>query len=129
MSRPAAATPIALGELTLRNRIVGTAHASGAVRDGLPIAGDAEYWRRAAAGGAGMLVVGGTLVSPHSAPRSGTITEAWKPEVVPGLMARAAAIRAEGAVSGVPARSSRQRDAGCRDLAAPRGPVGDQVAA
>ena len=46
-----------------------------------------------------MLVVGGTLVSPHSAPRSGTITEAWKPEVVPGLMARAAAIRAEGAVA------------------------------
>jgi len=99
LTAPSAAQPIQIGRLNLRNRIVGTAHASGAVWDGLPLPGDADYWRRLAAGGAAMLTVGGTLVSPHSAPRSGTITEAWKPEVVPGLTARATAIRGGGAVA------------------------------
>jgi 2,4-dienoyl-CoA reductase-like NADH-dependent reductase (Old Yellow Enzyme family) len=99
LTAPSAAKPIQIGGLTLQNRIVGTAHASGAVWDGLPLPGDADYWRRRAAGGAAMLTVGGTLVSPHSAPRSATITEAWKPEVVAGLTARAAAIRDEGAVA------------------------------
>jgi 2,4-dienoyl-CoA reductase-like NADH-dependent reductase (Old Yellow Enzyme family) len=99
LTAPSAAQPTQIGRLNLRNRIVGTAHSSGAVWDGLPLPGDADYWRRLAAGGAAMLTVGGTLVSPHSAPRSGTITEAWKPEVVAGLTARAAAIRGEGAVA------------------------------
>ena len=99
MTEPSAAQPIQIGSLTLRNRIVGTAHASGAVWDGLPLPGDADYWRRLAAGGAAMLTVGGTLVSPHSAPRSGTITEAWKPEVIGGLTARATAIRDGGAIA------------------------------
>ena len=93
-----AAQPITIGPLTLANRIVGTAHASGVVRDGLPLAGDADYWRRRAAGGASMLIVGGTVVSPYSSSRSGITTEAWRPEVVPGLAARAEAIQAEGAV-------------------------------
>lgn len=46
-----------------------------------------------------MLTVGGTVVSPHSANRSGIITEAWRPESVPGLAARASAIREEGAIA------------------------------
>jgi 2,4-dienoyl-CoA reductase-like NADH-dependent reductase (Old Yellow Enzyme family) len=99
LTAQSAAQSIQIGRLTLQNRIVGTAHASGAVWDGLPLPGDADYWRRRAAGGAAMLTVGGTVVSPHSAPRSATITEAWKPEVVAGLTARAAAIRGEGAVA------------------------------
>ena len=99
VTTPLAARPIRIGPLTLGNRIVGTAHASGVVRDGLPLRGDDVYWRRLAAGGASMLVVGGTVVSPHSAPRSGIVTEAWRPEVVPGLAARAKAIRDEGVVA------------------------------
>gem|GEM_PF-542406 len=98
-SAPLVQGSIRIGSLMLPNRLVGTAHASGAVRDGVPTPGDADYWRRLAAGGASMLIVGGTLVSRHSAPRSGSITEAWKPEVLPGLAARAEAIRSEGAVA------------------------------
>jgi hypothetical protein len=30
--------PLALGPITLRNRLLATAHASGLVRDGLPVA-------------------------------------------------------------------------------------------
>jgi 2,4-dienoyl-CoA reductase-like NADH-dependent reductase (Old Yellow Enzyme family) len=95
----AAGTPLALGPVTLRNRLVATAHASGLVRDGLPIAGDAEYWGRLAAGGAAMLIGGGTVTAPESAPRQGNILEAWRPETVEPLRRRTAAIHAEGAVA------------------------------
>ena len=94
-----AGDPLALGPVTLRNRLVATAHASGLVRDGLPVAGDAEYWGRLAAGGAAMLIGGGTVTAPESAPRRGNILEAWRPEVVEPLRQRVAAIHAEGGVA------------------------------
>src|SRR5205085_11339201 len=94
-----AAEPFALGRLTLRNRLVGTAHGRGILEDGLPLPEDAEYWRRLAAGGAAMLTVGGTVVAPESTWRRRITTEAWRPEAVPGMALRAEAIRAEGAVA------------------------------
>ena len=94
-----AAEPFALAQLTLRNRLVGTAHGRGIVEDGLPLPEDADYWRRRAAGGAAMLTVGGTVVAPESTWRRRITTEAWRPEAVPGMALRAEAIRAEGAVA------------------------------
>src|SRR4051794_16579504 len=94
-----AAEPFALGPLLLRNRLVGTAHGRGILLDGLALPEDAEYWRRRAAGGAAMLTVGGTVVAPESTWRRRITTEAWRPEAVPGMAARAQAIRAEGAVA------------------------------
>src|SRR5215208_4710696 len=94
-----AAEPFALAHLELRNRLVGTAHGRGILEDGLPLPEDAEYWRRLAAGGAAMLTVGGTVVAPESTWRRRITTEAWRPEAVPGMAARAEAIRAEGAVA------------------------------
>jgi 2,4-dienoyl-CoA reductase-like NADH-dependent reductase (Old Yellow Enzyme family) len=94
-----AAEPFALAHLELRNRLVGTAHGRGILEDGLPLPEDAEYWRRRAAGGAAMLTVGGTVVAPESTWRRRITTEAWRPEAVPGMAARAEAIRAEGAVA------------------------------
>ena len=91
--------PLRLGPVTLRNRLVATAHASGLVRDGLPVAGDAEYWRRLAAGGAAMLIGGGTVTAPESAPRRGNVLEAWRHEAVVPLRRRVDAIHAEGAVA------------------------------
>jgi 2,4-dienoyl-CoA reductase (NADPH2) len=69
------------------------------VNAGIPQAGDAEYWRRRAAGGAAMLTVGGTLVAPESTSRNGIATDAWRPEAQPGIAARAEAIRSEGVVA------------------------------
>jgi 2,4-dienoyl-CoA reductase (NADPH2) len=46
-----------------------------------------------------MLTVGGTVVAPESTWRRRITTEAWRPEAVPGMAARAEAIRAEGAVA------------------------------
>ena len=94
-----AAEPFALAHLELRNRLVGTAHGRGLIQDGLPLPEDADYWRRLAAGGAAMLTVGGTVVAPESTWRRRITTEAWRPEAVPGMAARAEAIRAEGAVA------------------------------
>ncbi len=101
MTAPARlADPLDLtADVRLRNRIVATAHGSGAVGDGLPVAGDAEYWGRVAAGGAAMVITGGTVVSADSTVRRGNFTEAWRPEVVPGLRRRADAIREAGAVA------------------------------
>src|SRR5215216_1458665 len=94
-----AAESFDLAHLTLRNRLVGTAHARGILEDGLALPEDAEYWRRRAAGGAAMLTVGGTVVAPESTWRRRITTEAWRPEAVPGMAARAEAIRSEGAVA------------------------------
>jgi 2,4-dienoyl-CoA reductase (NADPH2) len=94
-----AAEPFALGALELRNRIVGTAHAPGAVVNGLPQPSEADYWRRRAAGGAAMLTVGGSVTAPESWGRSRIVTETWREEAVAGMALRAQAIREEGAVA------------------------------
>jgi 2,4-dienoyl-CoA reductase-like NADH-dependent reductase (Old Yellow Enzyme family) len=96
---PRAAAPLALGELVLRNRLVGTAHGRGLLEDGLALPADAEYWRRRAAGGAAMLTVGGTVTAPESTWRRRITTEAWRPEARAGMAARADAIRSEGAIA------------------------------
>lgn len=94
-----AALPYDLASLTLRNRLVGTAHGAGLVVDGLPQPADADYWRRRAAGGAAMLTVGGTVTAPESTWRRRIVTEAWREEAVPGMALRAEAIRSEGAIA------------------------------
>ena len=95
-----ASQPFSLGDrLTLRNRLVGTAHGAGLVVDGLAQPADAEYWRRRAAGGAAMLIVGGTVTAPESTWRRRIVSEAWREEAIPGMALRAEAIRAEGAIA------------------------------
>ena len=94
-----AARPFDLAGLELRNRIAGTAHGRGLGADGLALPGDAEYWRRRAAGGAAMITVGGTVTAPESTWRKRITSEAWRPEAIPGFAARAEAIRSEGAVA------------------------------
>ncbi len=95
-----ASQPFSLGgRLTLRNRVVGTAHGAGLVVDGLAQPADAEYWRRRAAGGAAMLIVGGTVTAPESTWRRRIVSEAWREDAIPGMALRAEAIRAEGAIA------------------------------
>jgi 2,4-dienoyl-CoA reductase-like NADH-dependent reductase (Old Yellow Enzyme family) len=88
-----------LGSSTLRNRLVGLPHASGLVRDGLPLPGDEDYWRRLAAGGVAMATIGGTIVAPESGYRGGNVVDASREEAIPGLRARAQAIQAGGAIA------------------------------
>src|SRR3954454_18062190 len=94
-----AAAPLDVRGVTLRNRLVATAHASGLVAGGLPLPGDDAYWGRLAAGGAAMLIGGGTVTAPESSPRRGNIQEAWRPEIVEPWRRRVRAIHDEGAVA------------------------------
>ncbi|WP_405521880.1 FAD-dependent oxidoreductase [Streptomyces canus] len=93
------ATPFTLGDLTLRNRLVATAHAIAAVADGAPTDTDAAYWRRLARGGAGMVITGGTAVAPESTLPQRYLTEAWRPEIKDAVRRRAEAITDAGAVA------------------------------
>ncbi|WP_405524232.1 FAD-dependent oxidoreductase [Streptomyces canus] len=95
----ALATPFTLGDLTLRNRLVATAHAIAAVADGAPTDADAAYWRRLARGGAGMVITGGTAVAPESTLPQRYLTEAWRPEIKDAVRRRAEAITDGGAVA------------------------------
>lgn len=93
------AAPFTLGRLTLRNRLVATAHATAAVSDGAPTEADAAYWRRLAQGGAGMVITGGTAVAPESTLPQRYLTEAWRPAIKDAVRRRAEAITDEGAVA------------------------------
>ncbi|MDH6436932.1 2,4-dienoyl-CoA reductase-like NADH-dependent reductase (Old Yellow Enzyme family)/thioredoxin reductase [Streptomyces sp. SAI-144] len=93
------ATPFTLGDLTLRNRLVATAHAIAAVADGAPTDTDHAYWRRLARGGAGMVITGGTAVAPESTLPQRYLTEAWRPEIKDAVRRRAGAITEGGAVA------------------------------
>ncbi|MFI0777485.1 FAD-dependent oxidoreductase [Streptomyces sp. NPDC021212] len=93
------AAPYPLGGLTLRNRLVATAHATAAVTDGAPTGADAAYWRRLARGGAGMVITGGTAVAPESTLPRRYLTEAWRPEIEDAVRRRAEAITDGGAVA------------------------------
>lgn len=85
--------------LVLRNRMVATAHGRAAVYDGVPSAHDAEYWQRVATGGVGMCIAGGTAIAHTSTYRTRMLTEAWRPESLPGLKLRADAMHAGGAAA------------------------------
>jgi 2,4-dienoyl-CoA reductase-like NADH-dependent reductase (Old Yellow Enzyme family) len=91
--------PLEVGSVVLRNRFVATAHASGHTREGLPVDGDAEYWKRVADGGAAMLISGGTAPAPESTPRRRNLVECWRPEVVEGWSRRVDAIHSGGGVA------------------------------
>ncbi|MFC6065309.1 FAD-dependent oxidoreductase [Streptomyces ochraceiscleroticus] len=96
---PDLAAPFSLGALTLRNRLVATAHATAAVADGAPTEADAAYWRRLAQGGAAMVITGGTAVAPESTLPQRYLTEAWRPEIKDAVRRRAEAITDGGAVA------------------------------
>ena len=91
--------PSPVGRVELRNRLVATAHGTGLVRDGRALPGDGDYWRRVAEGGVAMAIIGGTAVAPESSYRAGNVLDAYRPEVIPDLRARASAIQAGGAVA------------------------------
>lgn len=96
--RPLFATPFKIGDITLRNRLVATAHGIAAVKNGQPLSEDAEYWERLSHGGAAMIIAGGVQVAKESILRNRYLSEAYNDEAMPGFRARAAAMKSGGAV-------------------------------
>jgi N-methyl-L-proline demethylase len=77
--------PYRLKHLTLRNRIMSTAHEPAYSEDGMPKARYRLYHAEKARGGIGLtMTAGSALVSPDSPPAFGNL-HAWRDEIVPWL--------------------------------------------
>lgn len=95
---PALLSPLRVGQVTLRNRLVNLPQGMGYTNRGRVEDEDIAYHRRRAVGGTALIITGGTATHPSSQTRSRTFVEAWDPEVIAGLQRRSDAIHAEGAL-------------------------------
>lgn len=89
-------TPIRIGSVTVRNRIVSTAHGVRLGRDNVPTERDEAYYREKARGGIGLIVMEAIRVHPTTVPNSAAIFGADS-RVIPGLRAIARGVHAHGA--------------------------------
>jgi 2,4-dienoyl-CoA reductase-like NADH-dependent reductase (Old Yellow Enzyme family)/thioredoxin reductase len=90
--------PIAIGPVTVRNRILSTGHATGYAEDGHPGDRELAYNVAKARGGTGLIVFGGTTSVHRQSPARGLHLIANRDEsIVPGYRRLADAVHAEGA--------------------------------
>jgi 2,4-dienoyl-CoA reductase (NADPH2) len=90
-------SPVEIGPVTLRNRIVMLPHGTSMVVDGAPTDDDIAYYEDRARSGVGLMITGAAVVSPDTARRGRKLIEAYNDQVLPALARRAAAVRAQGA--------------------------------
>jgi mycofactocin system FadH/OYE family oxidoreductase 2 len=76
-------SPLRLGPLTLRNRVVFSAHLTNYAEDGLPSEQHAAYYARRAAGGAGLIITEEHSTHPTDWPYEKLI-HGFHPGVIPG---------------------------------------------
>ncbi|MQA05355.1 MAG: FAD-dependent oxidoreductase [Streptosporangiales bacterium] len=88
-------SPLTVGPVGLRNRVVSTAHQTGLVHDHLPTSDLVAYHAERAKGGIGAVFVEASAVHPTGLLTAHTIG-AYLPEVVPALAAVASAVRDGG---------------------------------
>src|SRR5919198_1874148 len=86
-----------LGSLLLKNRVVGLPHGSAMVDRGVPTDDDLAYWEARAAGGAGLLIVGGTVAHRSGLLRDRRRAEVFNPAALEALARRADAVHRRGA--------------------------------
>jgi 2,4-dienoyl-CoA reductase-like NADH-dependent reductase (Old Yellow Enzyme family)/thioredoxin reductase len=89
-------SPLRLGPIELRNRVVSTSHQTSLVHDHLPTADLIAYHRARAAGGAGLIVVEATAVHPTGLLTAHTVG-GYLPEIVPVWRAMSSAVQEHGA--------------------------------
>jgi 2,4-dienoyl-CoA reductase (NADPH2) len=90
-------TEFRLGSLLLKNRVVGLPHGSAMVDRGVPTDDDLAYWEARAAGGAGLLIVGGTVAHRSGLLRDRRRAEVWNPAALEALARRAETVHRHGA--------------------------------
>ncbi|WP_328813422.1 oxidoreductase [Rhodococcus sp. NBC_00297] len=84
-------SPIRIGGLTLKNRLVALPAGTSMAVDGVPTHGDTEHVERLAAGGVGLIIGGATVVHPTTTLRSRKLIEAYRVEVIPSTAAKVSA--------------------------------------
>jgi 2,4-dienoyl-CoA reductase (NADPH2) len=87
--------PLAVGPLTVRNRVVFAAHLTNFAVDGLPTERHAEYYAARAAGGAGLVITEEHTVHPGDRPYEKLI-RGFDPAVLPGYRRLTDAVHARG---------------------------------
>ena len=88
-------SPIVIGGVTLRNRMVSTAHGTSMGRDYLPTVQMAEYHARRARGGIGLIIMEGARVHPSSRPGTSTPI-GWDASIIPAYRLISDAVHREG---------------------------------
>jgi 2,4-dienoyl-CoA reductase (NADPH2) len=111
-----------LGRLRLKNRIVSLAHGTALVERGVPTEDDLAYWEARAAGGAGLVIIGGTGVHPSGLLRDRRRTEAWNPAALEQMARRADAVHRLGAAIFCQLGHLGRESAGGASAHAPVGP-------
>lgn len=94
---PALFTPLLIGGVEVRNRILSSAHLTNYAEDGLPSERHLAYWREKARGGIGLIITEGSLVHPSSRTPETRFIEMWSDAVVEPLARIADAVHADGA--------------------------------
>ncbi|MFC4604995.1 mycofactocin system FadH/OYE family oxidoreductase 2 [Rhodococcus kronopolitis] len=94
---PLLLSPLRLGPVTLRNRVVFAAHLTNSAVDGLPTAQHAAYYAARARGGAGLVITEEHCVHPTDRPYEKLIA-GYRPEVVDGYRRITEAVHQHGAV-------------------------------
>ena len=97
MTVPHPGDPVALGPLTLRNRIVFPAHLTNAAVGGMPTAAHAAYYAARAAGGVALVITEEHSAGEHDRPYEKLI-RGTDPAIVGGLRRITDAVHAHGAV-------------------------------
>jgi 2,4-dienoyl-CoA reductase (NADPH2) len=88
-------SPLRIGPLTVRNRVVFSAHLTNYATDGLPSAQHAAYYAARAAGGAGLIITEEHSTHPTDWPYEKLI-HGFRPQVVPGYRQITEAVHAHG---------------------------------
>ncbi len=93
---PHLTSPIQLGRMTVKNRVMITAHTTNFSEAGIPTDRDTAYYGERARGGAGLIVIGALRVHPSTI-NSPLNIMAYRPEVVPAFQRISDAIHEGGA--------------------------------
>lgn len=90
-------SPIELGGMTIKNRLVALPAGTSMAERGVPTHGDTDHFERLAAGGVGLIVGGATVVHSTTTLRSRKLIEAYVDDYVPATAAKAKVIHRHGA--------------------------------
>lgn len=90
-------SPIRLGSVRLRNRVVLSPMGSRFAKDGGPTAGDVAFYKARAEAGVGLIITGGTLVHPRATLRGRGALEAFNDSCLPAFATFAKAVKSTGA--------------------------------
>ena len=90
-------SPLRLGPLRLKNRIVAVPHGTAMTERGVPTDDDISFWEARAAGGVAAMITGATTTHPSGVLRDRRRAEPWNPDSLAQMARRADRVHRHGA--------------------------------